>query len=220
MSVKVLWYAAAVLLWAFVMAAVFWVRSAVRSRRLERSVTRLQATSDRLAAERQSLEEQRERLKQLTILDPELGIPNRKAFVQRVDLEWRRARRLNSSFTVVIAHARVTSSSPSARDAVNRKLLADLKRAAPRATDLLALVAANRFGLVLTDTPLQQARPVLRRLAAVGQEITDRFRTSTGPGVSIAFKVGEANPRQHHDPDEFLKWLEASPSQAFQGLGR
>ncbi len=115
------------------------------------------------------LEEANLQLKRLSFLDGLTGIPNRRAFEERLQLEWRRAMRHGSSIAVLmidIDHFKEYNDHYGHQrgDDCLFQLAQRLRNSISRPGDFVARYGGEEFAIILPDTDLEGARAVAENL--------------------------------------------------------
>jgi diguanylate cyclase (GGDEF)-like protein len=120
------------------------------------------------------LEEQSERLKNLAWTDSLTGVPNRRAFDERLDVEWKRSLRSADSMSLIMIDIDLFKTFNDtyghvAGDAVLQQIAMALSSCATRTEDIFARYGGEEFVAVLPDTDLHGAVIVAERMReAVG----------------------------------------------------
>jgi len=199
-----------------VAAVVAGLASALRAQRAGRD---LQTARERVALldrrvrdlleERRRLQESLRGLERTAHVDSRANLPDRAAFFERLDVEWRRARRRNETFAVVLAEIPIENWRPDLQQIVVRKVADELKRAARRGTDVIASLGGGRFALLLGDTPREGARHVASRIRVNTGALDSRRLPDSGPPLAIDVGFGQADPRKVPSPEVFMEHLES-----------
>jgi diguanylate cyclase (GGDEF)-like protein len=156
----------------------------------------LEPMSRRMQRNTRQLEEANLQLKRLSFLDGLTGIPNRRAFEERFQLEWRRAMRHGSSIAVLmidIDHFKEYNDHYGHQrgDDCLFQLAQRLRNSISRPGDFVARYGGEEFAIILPDTELEGARAVAenvrRRVAGL------RIPHSTSPvREMVTISVGAA----------------------------
>jgi diguanylate cyclase (GGDEF)-like protein len=162
-----------------------------------------------LLEERRRLQETLREVERRARVDTRADLPDRAAFLERLDVEWRRARRRNETFAVVLAEIPIDNWRPDLQRIVMRKVADELKRAARRGTDVIASLGGGRFAVLLGDTPRDGARYVASRIRMSTDALDSRRLPDSGPPLDIDVGFGQADPRKVPSPEVFLEHLES-----------
>jgi diguanylate cyclase (GGDEF)-like protein len=199
-----------------VVAVVVALASGLQARRSRREletarerVTLLDRRVRDLLEERRRLQESLRSLEGRARIDSRVDLPDRTAFLERLDVEWRRARRRNETFAVVLAEIPIENWRTDLQQIVVRKVADELKRAARRGTDVIASLGGGRFALLLGDTPRDGARHVASRIRMGTGALDSRRLPDSGPPLAIEVGFGQADPRKVPSPEVFMEHLES-----------
>lgn len=199
-----------------VAAVVAGLVSALRARRAGRDLETARervALLDRrvrdLLQERRRLQHSLRNLEGKAHVDTRVDLPDRTAFLERLDVEWRRARRRNETFAVILAEIPIDNWRLDLQQVVVRKVADELKRAARRGTDVIASLGGGRFALLLGDTPREGARHVASRIRVNTGALDSRRLPDSGPPLAIDVGFGQADPRKVPSPEVFMEHLES-----------
>jgi len=178
--------------------AIYGVRSAMLQSRLMRTQI--------------DLEDARDRLEELTLLDPLTGIANRRCFDQRLMMEWGRAQRTRSSLSLLmidIDHFKDFNDTLGhlAGDECLASVAKTMQKALNRPADLLARYGGEEFVVLLPETDdrgafrvaerLQTVLSSTRPLPGIERQVTVSIGGATlaGPGRSTAEQLLETADR-------------------------
>ncbi len=199
-----------------VVAVVAGLASGLRARRARREldtarerITLLDRRVRDLLEERRRLQESLRTLEGKARVDTRVDLPDRAAFLERLDVEWRRARRRNETFAVILAEIPIHNWRADLQEVVARKVADELKRAARRGTDVIASLGGGRFALLLGDTPRDGARHVATRIRMGAGALDSRRLPDSGPPLAIDVGFGQADPRKIPNPEVFMEHLES-----------
>ncbi len=154
----------------------------------------LQAEVMALRAERDALTVALQHTQALSLTDELTGLPNRRAFVQRLEQEFSRSQRLGQSLTIVLLdidnfkgvndrHGHYVG------DGILRCYAQSMAREL-RQHDLLARYGGEEFVLLLPDTNLTDARNALNKLS---RQMRCVFMHADGPCIDLpTFSAGIA----------------------------
>lgn len=123
----------------------------------------------RIRREARLLEEANAQLKRLSFLDALTSIPNRRAFEERFQLEWRRAQRHSSSIAILmidIDHFKEYNDHYGHQrgDDCLAQLARRLRNSVSRPGDFVARYGGEEFAIILPDTDLAGASAVAENL--------------------------------------------------------
>ncbi len=142
------------------------------------------------------LREANQHLAELALTDGLTGIPNRRAFGERLELEMARARRSGRPFTVVyfdldrFKHLNDTAGH-TAGDELLRQV-AGHTAASVRATDLVARLGGDEFALVLPETGRDEGAVVVAKVRDELEDVTRRLAPTVG--VSLGWVTFDRPP--------------------------
>lgn len=139
------------------------------------------------------------------------GIANRRRFEGALELEWRRARRNQSSIALIMADLDAfkdynDSLGHQAGDDCLRQVAAALSEQVSRPTDLVARYGGEEFVVILPDTDLASAQHVAEqmRLAVAGLAIAHP-KARVGASVTISLGVAAMVPMGEQQPNELIE---------------
>jgi diguanylate cyclase (GGDEF)-like protein len=123
----------------------------------------------RIRREARLLEEANAQLKRLSFLDALTSIPNRRAFEERFQLEWRRAQRHTSPIAILmidIDHFKEYNDHYGHQqgDECLTQLAQRLRNSVSRPADFVARYGGEEFAIILPDTDLEGATAVAENL--------------------------------------------------------
>lgn len=116
-----------------------------------------------------TVKRQADALRALTLTDPLTGVANRRAFDERIDAEWRRCARCQSSLSLILIDVDFFKSyndhyGHQAGDACLMQVAAALRRGASRTYDLVARYGGEEFAVLLPQQDIAGAECVVHRL--------------------------------------------------------
>jgi diguanylate cyclase (GGDEF)-like protein len=180
----------------------------LRVRGLQRRERDLQVQIRQLT---QELENANSRLEELATQDELTGIPNRRAFNERLDMEWRRAIRRGSVLSLLFldidALAPFNSRYGNAEGDGCLILIAQcLKEVSRRPTDLVARFDGGGFVVLLAECELAEAivYAELLRARVAGLRIPHAL-SPIGDHITVSVGVSTGRPRAGQSADEFLR---------------
>lgn len=139
----------------------------------------------------QALEEAKERLEELAMVDSLTGIANRRCFDQRLELEWGRSNRMQSPLSLLLIdidyfkNLNDTYGHLVGDDCLST-VAAALRLALTRGGDLLARYGGEEFAAILPGTGSEGAKAVAVKLQAAVRDLNIKNPTSVGPCMSIS----------------------------------
>ena len=159
----------------------------------------IERENTRIALEKQqkTLLEVNEKLEKLATHDPLTGLKNRRAFAEKLDEEWSRARRYGTPLSIVMLDVDKfklynDSFGHPAGDEVLRRV-ARVLGGAVRVTDFLARYGGEEFVLILPNTDADGAMILAQRLRAQIENATWKERPVTASlGVSTLAPIHKA----------------------------
>jgi diguanylate cyclase (GGDEF)-like protein len=149
-------------------------------------------------------------IEQLGLMDGLTNVPNRRCFDDRVELEWRRAKREKKPIAFLMMDVdkfkryNDTYGHPQG-DALLKSIVKIFSAAAMRTTDLVARLGGEEFGILLPDTDLSAALVVAEKIRS-GVEAA-RIPTADGKTVTTAtISIGAVSvvPEDSAAVQEFL----------------
>lgn len=157
--------------------------------------TRVQSTRAHLRRQKAELAQALEQIRQLATHDDLTGLLNRRAMLDRMQLEQRRSLRSGSPLLIAqldIDHFKVVNDTHghAAGDLVLQSF-ADTVRRNVRDTDVLARWGGEEFVLLLCDTPAADAVTLMERLRQAVQAMQVPVPQGDGP-ITVAVSIGLA----------------------------
>ena len=170
--------------------------------------TRVQSTREHLRRQRAELAQALEQIRQLATHDDLTGLLNRRAMLDRMQLEQRRSLRSGSPLLIAqldIDHFKVVNDTHghAAGDLVLQSF-ADTVRRNVRDTDVLARWGGEEFVLLLCDTPAADAVALMERLRQAVQAMQVPVPQGDGP-ITVTVSIGLA---RHTPADPLAGTLE------------
>ena len=170
--------------------------------------TRVQSTREHLRRQKAELARALEQIRQLATHDDLTGLLNRRAMLDRMQLEQRRSLRSGSPLLIAqldIDHFKVVNDTHghAAGDLVLQSF-ADTVRRNVRDTDVLARWGGEEFVLLLCDTPAADAVALMERLRQAVQAMQVPVPQGDGP-ITVTVSIGLA---RHAPADPLAGTLE------------
>ena len=170
--------------------------------------TRVQSTRQHLRRQKAELAQALEQIRQLATHDDLTGLLNRRAMLDRMQLEQRRSLRSGSPLLIAqldIDHFKVVNDTHghAAGDLVLQSF-ADTVRRNVRDTDVLARWGGEEFVLLLCDTPAADAVALMERLRQAVQAMQVPVPQGDGP-ITVTVSIGLA---RHAPADPLAGTLE------------
>ena len=170
--------------------------------------TRVQSTREHLRRQKAELAQALEQIRQLATHDDLTGLLNRRAMLDRMQLEQRRSLRSGSPLLIAqldIDHFKVVNDTHghAAGDLVLQSF-ADTVRRNVRDTDVLARWGGEEFVLLLCDTPASDAVALMERLRQAVQAMQVPVPQGDGP-ITVTVSIGLA---RHAPADPLAGTLE------------
>lgn len=170
--------------------------------------TRVQSTRAHLRRQKAELAQALEQIRQLATHDDLTGLLNRRAMLDRMQLEQRRSLRSGSPLLIAqldIDHFKVVNDTHghAAGDLVLQSF-ADTVRRNVRDTDVLARWGGEEFVLLLCDTPAADAVALMERLRQAVQAMQVPVPQGDGP-ITVTVSIGLA---RHTPADPLAGTLE------------
>lgn len=170
--------------------------------------TRVQSTREHLRRQRAELAQALEQIRQLATHDDLTGLLNRRAMLDRMQLEQRRSLRSGSPLLIAqldIDHFKVVNDTHGhATGDLVLQSFADTVRRNVRDTDVLARWGGEEFVLLLCDTPAADAVALMERLRQAVQAMQVPVPQGDGP-ITVTVSIGLA---RHTPADPLAGTLE------------
>jgi diguanylate cyclase (GGDEF)-like protein len=170
-----------------------------------------------------TVKRQRDVLRELILTDSLTGVANRRAFDERLDMEWRRCGRAQlavSLLLVDIDHFKLYNDhyGHPAGDATLVQVAGAMERAAGRGQDLVARYGGEEFAVLLPQLDLQGATGVARRLMHE-LEILDlpHAASPTSPRLTVSIGISAMVPGEHGMPADLIQVADSLLYQAKAG---
>jgi diguanylate cyclase (GGDEF)-like protein len=170
-----------------------------------------------------TVKRQRDALRALILLDPLTGVANRRAFDERLEMEWRRCGRAQlpvSLLMVDIDHFKLYNDhyGHPAGDATLLQVASAMRRAAGRSQDLVARYGGEEFAILLPQLDEQGAIGVARRLMHE-LEMLDLPHAASPTSQRLTASIGIASmaPDEHSLPADLVRAADALLYQAKAG---
>ena len=170
-----------------------------------------------------TVKRQRDALRALILLDALTGVANRRAFDERLALEWRRCGRSQLSVSLLLVdidHFKLYNDhyGHPAGDAVLVQVANAMRRAAGRAQDQVARYGGEEFAILLPQLDVQGATGVARRLMHELERLNLPHAASpTGPRLTVSIGVASMVPGEHSAPADLVQLADALLYQAKAG---
>ncbi|MBW4481499.1 MAG: diguanylate cyclase [Tildeniella torsiva UHER 1998/13D] len=168
----------------------------------------------------QQLEADNQILHQMAIQDGLTGIPNRRAFDEKLAYEWKLGRREQTPLAVVLCDvdyfkAYNDTYGHIAGDQCLREIAGVLDAAIRRPADLAARYGGEEFALILPKTNLEGALHLLNRIrSTLRTRAITHPKSSVSPYVSLSFGVAGAVPSEELTPEDLLRAADVALYQA------
>jgi diguanylate cyclase (GGDEF)-like protein len=166
------------------------------------------------------LVQHRKLLEKIALLDGLTGIPNRRAYDDRLQNEWQRASRSGEAFSLAFVDIDFFKQyndtyGHAAGDQALKKVAQSLKRLLKRSSDFVARYGGEEFAFILPSISFQNAQifaaQACREIAALGME----HRSSRVQDI-VTISIGGATtmPARDHGLKEFTKHVDMMLYQA------
>ncbi|NRF68899.1 diguanylate cyclase [Aquincola sp. S2] len=157
------------------------------------------------------LKQQSDLLRQLALVDPLTGVPNRRFFDEHFGAEWRRALREGRSIALIMID--VDAFKPYndhyghlAGDHALQRVARGIAAGLARPGDRMARYGGEEFACILPDTDTAGALEVARRLGRAVHDLAIEHPHSPLDGVmTISLGVAAQTPKPGDDPAELLR---------------
>jgi diguanylate cyclase (GGDEF)-like protein len=170
-----------------------------------------------------TVKRQRDALRALILTDALTGVANRRAFDERLEMEWRRCGRaaLPVSLLIVdIDHFKLYNDhyGHPAGDATLVQVAGAMRRAAGRGQDLVARYGGEEFAILLPQLDEQGATGVARRLMQELETLALPHAASpTSPHLTVSIGIASMVPGEHSTPADLVQVADALLYQAKAG---
>jgi diguanylate cyclase (GGDEF)-like protein len=170
-----------------------------------------------------TVKRQRDALRALILTDALTGAANRRAFDERIELEWRRCGRAQlavSLLMVDIDHFKLYNDhyGHPAGDLALAQVAAAMARAAARAQDLVARYGGEEFAILLPQLDLPGATGVARRLMHELETLDlPHAGSPTSQRLTVSIGIASMVPGEHSMPADLVHAADALLYQAKAG---
>jgi diguanylate cyclase (GGDEF)-like protein len=170
-----------------------------------------------------TVKRQRDALRALILTDALTGVANRRAFDERLDMEWRRCGRAQlpvSLLMVDIDHFKLYNDhyGHPAGDATLVEVAGAMRRAAGRSQDLVARYGGEEFAILLPQLDGQGAVGVGRRLMQELEMLDLPHAASpTSQRLTVSIGISSMVPGEHSLPADLVQGADALLYQAKAG---
>jgi diguanylate cyclase (GGDEF)-like protein len=170
-----------------------------------------------------TVKRQRDALRALILLDALTGVANRRAFDERLEMEWRRCGRnlLPVSLLMVdIDHFKLYNDhyGHPAGDTILVEVAGAMLRAAGRSQDLVARYGGEEFAILLPQLDAQGATGVARRLMRELELLNLPHAASpTSPRLTVSIGIASMVPGEHSVSADLIQVADAQLYQAKAG---
>ena len=157
------------------------------------------------------LREERDRLAVLAGTDPLTGLPNRRAFDQRLESEWRRGIRAGTPLSAAYVDVDLFKSFNDryghlAGDVCLKHVAAALRDALHRPGDMLARVGGEEFCALLPGAEISGARSIAEAMrAAVAAQEIPHDENLPRQIVTVTCGIASARPRLERSPQTVIE---------------
>jgi diguanylate cyclase (GGDEF)-like protein len=170
-----------------------------------------------------TVKRQRDALRALILTDALTGVANRRAFDERLEMEWRRCGRAQlavSLLMVDIDHFKLYNDhyGHPAGDATLVEVARAMRRAAGRSQDLVARYGGEEFAILLPQLDEQGAVSVARRLMHELEMLDLPHAASpTSQRLTVSIGISSMVPGEHSLPADLVQVADALLYQAKAG---
>lgn len=170
-----------------------------------------------------TVKRQRDALRALILTDSLTGVANRRAFDERLEMEWRRCGRAQlpvSLLMVDIDHFKLYNDhyGHPAGDGTLVQVAGAMRRAAGRGQDLVARYGGEEFAILLPQLDEQGATGVARRLMQELETLDLPHAASpTSPRLTVSIGISSMIPGEHSAPADLVQVADALLYQAKAG---
>ena len=185
-----------------------------------RSALRLKEEIDHRKAHEQELVEANRQLKMLSFIDGLTGIPNRRHFDERIDMEWRREKRHDEPLSLILIDIDFFKTyndeygHPAGDDCLNR-VATRLKSTFRRPGDFIARYGGEEFVALLPETNGEGALKVAERLRIRIEEMhIAHLKSEVSAFVTISLGVATVKPDKNQTVEDLIKAADKALYQA------
>ena len=168
----------------------------------------------------QQLQVDNQILHTMAVQDGLTGIPNRRAFDEKLTYEWRLGRREQTPLTVVICdvdHFKIYNDTYGhlVGDDCLKTIAEVLDTEVQRPADMVARFGGEEFALILPDTDLEGTLHILDRIrSALRSRAIPHANSPTSPYVSLSFGLAQVIPCQNIQTVDLLRAADSALYQA------
>jgi diguanylate cyclase (GGDEF)-like protein len=167
-----------------------------------------------------TIKRQSDALRALTLTDGLTEVANRRAFDERIDLEWRRCARAQLPMALILVdidHFKAYNDAygHQAGDACLVQAGAAMRRVAARPQDLVARYGGEEFAILLPQLDAAGAEGVARRLQAEVQQLAIPHAASpTAPSLTVSMGIAALVPADARAPADLVQQADSLLYQA------
>ncbi len=157
------------------------------------------------------------KLSKLSGLDSLTGIPNRRSFDEKIELEWKRSLKEKTSLSLILCDIDYfkkynDSLGHQAGDRCLKKVAASIRDAVHRPADQVSRYGGEEFGIILSDTNLTGAKIVAERIRNAIEKMGVAHPDSSVAGV-VTLSLGVSEACREND---FLELIAAADKALYQ----
>ena len=180
--------------------------------------------SDRKQAEA-TLQELNSELEKLAATDELTQLANRRSFDHDLNREWRRMRQAQTHLSLILCDidcfkAYNDTYGHQSGDNCLQQVAAAIRQAAKRSTDLVARYGGEEFAVILSNTDVEGAIQVAKRIGSAVKDLQiHHSRSTVSQVVTMSLGVASVIPDAAISPDSLIAWADQRLYQA-KHLGR
>jgi len=172
-------------------------------------INQLEERRKLIAEERAKLEDQLHVSARLSLLDPLTGIPNRRAFDERLHMEWNQAIRENTSISLLVIDIdkfKLLNDTYGHQqgDIVLQTIAPAFTRSSRRAGDFSARWGGEEFIILLPNTPLAGAMDVAETIRLSIESMSIPCTNGSSINITISIGVNTTVPTKTCQVDKFI----------------
>jgi len=169
----------------------------------------------------EALEEAKNRLEEMTLIDSLTSIANRRCFDQRLEQEWSRADRAQTPLSLLLIDIDYFKNlndtyGHQAGDECLAKVAVALRQTLIRGADLLARYGGEEFAALLPETDSDGANAVALRMQAAVHTLNIGNQTAVGPCISISIGLATCEVPRYASPAMLIDTSDRALYQAKQ----
>ena len=168
----------------------------------------------RIVTMQQEIHAAHRELKEISRLDGLTLIPNRRAFDEALETEWKRCIRNETPLSIIIGDVDFFKQfndiySHQTGDACLKAIASALNESLFRVEDMVARYGGEEFAAILPGTDATGAYAVAERMRRSARELAIPHRKGVGGLISCSFGIATIQPSNDHTPLQLLRTADA-----------